>query len=544
LKLSRICSSFVISLKLFFRTRSSLLWVLAFPIIVMLIFGAIFSGNVQYDLAIQNKDGSDVSAAFVQQINSTNVFKIYMISANVNADAYLRSNRMSGMLVIPEGFGKQVQQNLALGAARPAAVVQINSSSTAGINANAVTTTGSSSQSRSFSNETSVTPATLMLKVDQSSTGAPVISGYVNSIVNGFNSKLVGSAEIVGIDQKQVLPPEFRYVDFFVPGIIGMMIITSGVLRTVSMETQNRHKGILRKLGTTPLEKSEWIVSKMLFQTVVVFISTAFIIVTAKLAFDVKILLNAAILPLILAGTVCFTGMGMLIARFVKDADAASVAASVITLPMIFLSGTFIPIETMPDYLQKLANVLPLTYLSEGLRDTMLYGDTAGAMLKMAVVLLIGIIFLIVGSLVTNWRDDDNPMSLKRLADPRAKRAVIAGTVSCVLAVAALTAVVSLTKEPQPEQTALQSDTLNSISKLTSSISLGMPKAAATATPPPTAARQAAATATPPPTAARQAGATATPPPTAAGQPTPSANPSFMLTLGPVTTPTPTQPPA
>jgi ABC-2 type transport system permease protein len=543
LKLSRIYSSFIINLKLFFRTRTSFFWVLAFPIIVMLIFGAIFSGNLQYDLGIQNKDGSDVSATFVQQINSTNVFKIYMIGANENADAYLRANRMSGVLVIPEGFGKQVQQNLALGAARPAAVVQVNSSAAA-LGASAGTTSGSSSQSRSLSNNASVTPASLTLNVDQSSTGAPVISGYVSSIVNGFNSKLAGSAEIVGVDQKQVLPPEFKYVDFFVPGIIGMMIITSGVLRTVSMETQNRHKGILRKLGTTPLKKSEWIVSKMLYQTVVVFISTALIIMTAKLFFDIKVLLNAAILPLILAGTICFTGMGMLIARFVKDADAASVAASVITLPMIFLAGTFIPIETMPDYLQKLAKVLPLTYLSEGLRDTMLYGDTAGAMLKMAVVLLIGIIFLIVGSLVTNWRDDDNPISLKRLADPRAKRAVIAGTVSCVLAVAALTAVVSFTKEPQPEQTALQSETLNSISKLTSSIPLGMPKAAATATPPPTAARQAAATATPPPTAARQAAAAATPIPTAAGQPTPIATPSFTLTLGPVTTPTPTQLPA
>jgi len=146
LKLSRIYANFIVSLKLFFRERSSFFWVLAFPIIVMLIFGAIFSGNVQYDLAIQNKDGSDVSAAFVQQINATNAFKVYMISTNENADAYLKSNRMSGMLVIPEGFGKQVQQNLALGAARPAAVVQVNSSSTAGLNASAVKTTGSSSQ--------------------------------------------------------------------------------------------------------------------------------------------------------------------------------------------------------------------------------------------------------------------------------------------------------------------------------------------------------------------------------------------------------------
>jgi ABC-type multidrug transport system permease subunit len=370
-------------------------------------------------------------------------------------------------------------------------------------------------------------PATLTLKVDQSSTGAPVISGYVNSVVNSFNSKLIGSAEIIGLDQKQVLPPEFKYIDFFVPGIIGMMIITSGVLRTVAMESEYRHKGILRKLGTTPLEKSEWIVSKMLYQTVVVFISTALILATAKLVFNVRIVPNAAILVLIFAGTVCFTGMGMLIARFVKDADAASVAASVITIPMIFLSGTFIPIETMPDYLQTLAKVLPLTYLCEGLKDTMLYADNAAAFYKMVILLLTGIVFLIIGSLITNWREDDNPMSVKRLADPATKRAVIVSSVSCVLAVAAITAVFSLSHGPQAEQTALQSGTLNSISKLTSSIPLAMPKAAATATPAP----RGAATATPAPRGA----ATATPTP----EPTVTAAPMLTLTLDPVPTPTP-----
>jgi ABC-2 type transport system permease protein len=498
----------------------------------MLIFGAMFSGNLQYDLAIQNKDGSDVSAALVQQINSTNAFKVYMISANDNADAYMKSNRMSGMLIIPEGFGKQVQQNLALGSTRPAAVAQVNSS-TAGLNASAVTTSGSSSQSRLFSSAASVTPATLTLKVDQSSTGAPAISGYVNSIVNGFNSKLIGSAQVVGIDQQQVLPAEFKYVDFFVPGIIGMMIITSGVLRTVATETEYRHKGLLKKLGTTPLEKSEWIVSRMLYQTVVVFISSALIIATAKLVFNVRVVPTAAVLPLIFAGTVCFTGMGMLIARFVKDSDAASVAASVITLPMIFLSGTFIPIETMPDYLQTLAKLLPLTYLCNGLRDAMLYADDTAALYKMTIVLLIGIIFLIIGSLVTNWREDDNPISVKRLADPATKRAVIVGTVSCMLAVTAITAVVWLSQGPQPEQTALQSETLNSISKISSSIPLAVPKAAPTATPTPAAL----AAATPKPTPA--ALAAATPKPTPAAQPTETPTPMLTLTLNPLPTPTP-----
>ena len=82
----------------------------------MLIFGAIFSGgNVQYELAVQNKDGSDVSVAFINAVNSTNAFKVHMVNASENADTYIKSNRISGMLIIPQGFGDNVQRNLALG---------------------------------------------------------------------------------------------------------------------------------------------------------------------------------------------------------------------------------------------------------------------------------------------------------------------------------------------------------------------------------------------------------------------------------------------
>ena len=59
-------------------------------------------------------------------------------------------------------------------------------------------------------------------------------------------------------------------------------------------------------------------------------------------------------------GTICVTGIGMIIARFVKDEDAANAAAGAITFPMLFLAGTFIPLETMPDYLQTVAKLLSL----------------------------------------------------------------------------------------------------------------------------------------------------------------------------------------
>jgi ABC-type multidrug transport system, permease component len=373
----------------------------------MLIFGAIFSGgNVQYELAVQNKDGSDISFAFINAVNSTNAFKVRMVNASENADAYIKSNRISGMLIVPQGFGNQVQHNLALGATRPSTAVQVNPTTTSATNASALNATRvSSSSSQAQSNNTNATPAAVILKVDQSSTSAPVISGVLSSIANGFNSQLTGSTQIVGVENQQVLSSQFKYIDFFVPGIIGLTVLTTGVLGTVGTNTQYRNNGILRKLATTPLGKSEWIISKMLYQTVVIFISAALIIVVAKLVYNVTVVPNVVTLLLLFVGTICFTGIGMIIARFVKDEDAANAAASAVTFPMLFLAGTFIPLETMPDYLQTIAKFLPLTYLNYGLRDAMILGDTASALYNMAIVLIAGAIFFVIGSIITDWRE-------------------------------------------------------------------------------------------------------------------------------------------
>ena len=409
MKLSRIYVDFISSLKIFFRGRSSFFWVLAFPVILMLIFGSIFNtGNVQYELAVQDKDNSTVSASFIGAVNATNAFQVRMVNASENPDAYIKSNRITGMLIVPEGFGKQVEGNLARTATPTNSQTNLTSAIPPGLTTSVLNGTQIAvqpSKSSAPTNATNASTATVVLKIDQSSTAAPVITGVLNSIANSFNSQLVGSTQVVGVQTQQVLSSQFKYIDFFVPGIIGLTVLTTGVLGTVGLNTQYRNKGILRKLATTPLAKYEWIISKMLYQSVIVFISAALIVIVAKLVYDVQTIPDGVTLLLIFVGTICFTGIGMIIARFVKDEDAANAAASAITFPMLFLAGTFVPIESMPSYLQAVAKVLPLTYLNNGLRDAMILGDTASALYNMSIVLVTGAVFFIIGSLITDWRE-------------------------------------------------------------------------------------------------------------------------------------------
>ncbi|MGB9370462.1 MAG: ABC transporter permease [Halobacteriota archaeon] len=517
MKLSRVYGNFISNLKIFFRGRGSVFWVFAFPIVIMLIFGAIFGGgNTQYGLAIQNRDNSTTAASFINAVNATNAFKVHMINASEDPDAYVKSNNIAAVLIVPQGFGNKVKTNAVI-------VKNLTGGGQAGTNVSAVNTTLGVQASQARTNNTNFTAASVILKVDQSSTTAPLISGVLNSIVHGFNAQLTGSKQVVGIQNQQVLSAQFTYIDFFVPGIIGLTVLFTGVLQTVGNNTQYRNKGVLKKLATTPLTKSEWIFAKILYQSVQVFISAALILIVAKLVYDIQVVPDAVTLLLLFVGTICFTGIGMILAHFVKDEDAAQAAGSAIVFPLLFLSGTIIPIETMPDYLQVVARVLPLTYLNNGLRDAMILGDTGGALHNMSIVLVFGIIFFIIGSLITDWREDGKPILLERLSGAfTGRKAIVTGIVAVVLLVVTAVSVVSLTQAPQPQP------------DVHSNTSMASPSPSPTSVPRPTSTPVPRPTSTPVPTP------TPTPFPTPTPTPFPTATPTVSPTATPTPFPTPT----
>jgi ABC-2 type transport system permease protein len=122
--------------------------------------------------------------------------------------------------------------------------------------------------------------------------------------------------------------------------------------------------------------------------------------------FNLKIMVDAISLFMVAMASLMFTGLGMIIARFVKDPDGADAAANVITFPMMFLSGTFFQLSQMPLFLQTIAPALPLTYVSEGLRASMIFGQTQQALFNTALITVLGLASITIGSLLTKWEED------------------------------------------------------------------------------------------------------------------------------------------
>jgi ABC-2 type transport system permease protein len=404
-RLARIYIDFISSLKILVRGGSSLFWVLAFPIIVMLVLGSIYSEDVTYKLAIQNNDNSSTSAALVNAFNSTRNLTVTMVGANQDPDAYVKSSGIGSILIIPAGFGKDVQRNVAFRNASSAAGARVNSTTVGRNNTTLLNVVNLNQGSLTAQNSNTARPAQLTLKVDQSQLITRSTAGIVNSVAKSFVEQLSGSGQIANVTTQNALPSKFKYIDFFVPGIVSLAVLTIGVLGTCGTYTELRETGILKRLASTPLGKSDWLTAKIFYQCVVVFVSAALIFVVAKLVYNVNTVPNPVIVILLVAGTICFTGIGMIVARFVESEDAATAASMAVIFPMLFLCGTFQPLATMPDYVQTIAKVLPLTFLTNGLRDAMIFGDIGAALYNACVLFLIGIVLFVIGAIITDWRE-------------------------------------------------------------------------------------------------------------------------------------------
>jgi ABC-2 type transport system permease protein len=343
---------------------------------MIVLFGAIFSGSsTKYDLYIQNQDmvngdPTALSKGFVDTLNLTGAFNIYDLDRTVNATRYAIDHKLSYMIVIPLGFQNNTQQALFPGSASNSTVPFI---------------------------------------YDQSQTSAVVVMGIVNGVVNKMNQAYAQQGvlhDYVVVKGETIAPKRLSFMDFFIPGVLGMTAMTSSIFAAVEISGRYRETGIFHKLATTPLKRIEWIISRTIYQIIICFIGMALIIGIGIAFFNIKVIPDPLSLILVATTSMTFSGFGMILSRFVKDPEAAGAAANAITFPMMFLSGTFIPLEQMPEFLRAIATVLPLTYVNNGLRAAMILGESQQAVTNVIVVAILGVASLLIGAWITKWEEE------------------------------------------------------------------------------------------------------------------------------------------
>ncbi len=196
------------------------------------------------------------------------------------------------------------------------------------------------------------------------------------------------------------------YLDFLVPAIIGMTVLFGCVFGMGEIVAGERERGELARLFMTPTSVTTVIGGKIISKLVQETGRGIILIVAAIVLFG--IIINGSILLtilLLILGALCFIGFGIMISARVSSQEDFMQSVMPITMPMMFVSGVFYPIETMPWIFQKIAYILPLTYVNDALRAVMLKGATVGD-IWLDIVVLLGFTALFFALGVTQFNRD------------------------------------------------------------------------------------------------------------------------------------------
>ena len=364
-----IGANLIVSIKSFYREKTAVFFRVAFPVLLVLVFGTIFMNqdNVRYDFYMQDLDQTALSAELVETLELSERFKITAVDPAIDAAQYAKDDKLNLIVVIPAGYENSLLQRM-----------------------------------KRNDLDASVTVTYIY---DPSSTSVDTKIQILNAVFAEINQQMSGKPPFIMPAKVSILSENYRFIDFFVPGIIAMTVMTASLFGAVNVNAELRQKGVIKKLSTTPITHTDWILSNVLYQFLLSVISTVSILLVSYTVFDVSLRLNFWLPVFVVLDVFAFVGIGMILTRVAKEAESAAAAANAIMFPMMFLSGTFFPVEMMPGFLQKFSRILPLYYVNEGLRASMIFTDNLLALRCAAIIGGFAAVAFVLGVITTQWEE-------------------------------------------------------------------------------------------------------------------------------------------
>jgi ABC-2 type transport system permease protein len=170
-----------------------------------------------------------------------------------------------------------------------------------------------------------------------------------------------------------------RSVDFLMPGIIVMGAMVTGIMRTSIGFVGEREKGVYRRLAMTPLKRQTLIASQLIQHYIVIVVQTILLIAVGVIIFKVNVSGNFLLFWLVLTvGALCFMSIGFALTGLIKSTRSATPINQMTYFLMMFLGGIFFPNSMLPTALERFANVLPSTQMSDSLRLVLYHGAGMG----------------------------------------------------------------------------------------------------------------------------------------------------------------------
>jgi len=320
----------VANIKSFTRDRAALFWTLAFPLIFVILFGSIFSGgNSERTIGFADLDDTPASATLEAAFASVSNVKL-VDGAEADLLARMRKGEVSAVIVVPAGYAIAV--------------------------------------------ETKTRPANLTVYTDPSQSSADgATRQLVGFVLSQVNQAATGLPPAVAPSFQPVQTSDLTFISYLVPSILGMSLMQLGVFAAIPLVADRQKLILKRSRRRRSGAGSSWA-------------ATSHAAAHRDPPDRDHRRCRLGGLPRrdrrVVAADRCpdppgIAGvhrLGYVIASFASTEDAANGMTSAVQFPLMFLSGTFFPIDSMPDALRTVARALPLTYLGDGLRQVMVDG--------------------------------------------------------------------------------------------------------------------------------------------------------------------------
>jgi ABC-2 type transport system permease protein len=339
------------------RDRMALFWFLAFPLIFILLFGAIFSNSddfSKFDIGVVQEDQGPVGSSLAKAFGQVPTYTVHRGSKDSELGQLKKGNR-SLVVVLPANLSQQV---------------------TSGAKGEIPVYYEPSKQQENY-----------------------ILLTSVNELLNQAERQITNRPMLFETQPLKVQAAHLKNIDYLLPSILAMALMQLGLfgaLRLVSL----RERKILKRLGATPLRRSTLIAGEVTVRLTMAIVQTITIIIVGQLAFNVKILAPWwQIFLLVLLGAATFVSLGYMLVSFAKTEESGQALVQAVQFPMMFLSGIFFPVTIMPDFLKPVIKAMPLTYLGDALRQIMtgspplypLHTDLIVMAVWLGVTLLLGI---------------------------------------------------------------------------------------------------------------------------------------------------------
>jgi ABC-2 type transport system permease protein len=348
----------VAAIKMFARNKQAIFFTFFTPLLIMVIFGAIGFDrppSINVGVAIQGNVAQG-NQQFVEQLRQISLFKL--------------------------NYGTLDNERKALEAGDRSIVLDL----------------------------TKNTPAQLTILKNAGDANSNTAISVINQMLDKATLAKANIQPVIAVNIEEVNSNNLKYIDFLLPGLVALSVMQLSVFSVAFVFVEYKEKGILKRVLATPVRPYQFVTANIITRLIVSVIQASFFILVGVLLFKVTIVGGAIsylwILLTVILGAIMFLGLGFTISGLSKTVESVPAFANLIVFPMLFLGGTFFPVDAMPTWLQYIAKILPLTYFSSALRDIMNKGAGIAQIYPDLIVMFIWALVL-VGLAILTFRFEE-----------------------------------------------------------------------------------------------------------------------------------------